>query len=297
MATTYNSTNAFTTLFGDDVTHAAQAMASKLQGSVRTVRNVTGSTYRFPILGKGGVVKNKVAHQDIEPLSALNANTPPTPAGAATWVGGDGDTMDHSKAEATIDSFSTGEYIDNLDALKSNLDLRSAYAESIAASMNRAWDSVIIGALDAASSAQTVTEASAGTLAKADFLAVHQKLNEKDVPMNDRYFVVDAVTYNQILDPSTGLVNSADGPLSQALATGVLPNVLGFNIILSNDLTVASGQSKSYAYHKNAVGCAIGKDITTRIDYVPSKMATLIAAEFSAGAVAIDQNAIVQIIV
>ena len=37
--------NAFQTQFADDVIHAAQQKTSKLAGSVRTVRNVIGSTY------------------------------------------------------------------------------------------------------------------------------------------------------------------------------------------------------------------------------------------------------------
>mgnify|MGYP000554015446 CR=1 FL=1 len=51
--------NAFVTQFADDVIHAAQQKTSKLAGSVRTVRNVIGSTYKFNTLSKGGYIKNK----------------------------------------------------------------------------------------------------------------------------------------------------------------------------------------------------------------------------------------------
>jgi hypothetical protein len=37
---------------------------------------------------------------------------------------------------------------------------------------------------------------------------------------------------------------------------------------------------------------AVGKDITTMVNYVPQKLATLIAAEFSAGAIVIDGTAV-----
>ena len=43
--------NAFVTMFGDEITHLAQQKQSKLQGAVRTVRGVVGSTYKFPVLG------------------------------------------------------------------------------------------------------------------------------------------------------------------------------------------------------------------------------------------------------
>ena len=44
--------NAFVTQFGDDVIHAAQQKTSKLANSVRTVRNVIGSTYKFNTLSR-----------------------------------------------------------------------------------------------------------------------------------------------------------------------------------------------------------------------------------------------------
>ena len=113
--------------------------------------------------------------------------------------------------------------------------------------------------------------------------------------MNDRYLVVDSATYGDILG-DTSIVGNADGPLSQALATGILPNVLGFNIIMSNLLTaVDADETYSYAFHKDAVGMAIGKDITTMVNYVPQKLSTLIAAEFSAGSVVIDPTACVSL--
>ena len=47
-----------------------------------------------------------------------------------------------------------------------------------------------------------------------------------------------------------------------------------------------------FAFHKNAIGMAVGKDITTEVNYVPEKLATLISAQFSAGATAIDNTQI-----
>ena len=44
--------NAFITQFADDVVHLSQQKMSKLAGSVRTVRNVNGSTYKFNTLSK-----------------------------------------------------------------------------------------------------------------------------------------------------------------------------------------------------------------------------------------------------
>tara|TARA_X000001382_G_scaffold23319_4_gene14217 strand:+ start:975 stop:1904 length:930 start_codon:yes stop_codon:yes gene_type:complete len=299
------SSNAFVTMFGDEVTHIAQQKASNLQSAVRTVRGVVGSTYRFPVLGKAGVIKNKTAKQDIEALSAIDINTGSSGTldlDSGTFIGdGTGttaatvDVMNHTNKTATLDNYSTGEYVDDFDALKTNVDLRSAYATSIAAAMSRAYDSVIIGALDTARGDMTaVAEATSGTLVRADLQSVHNALNSKDVPMNDRYLVVDSATYGDILGSS--FVSNTDGPLSDAMRTGILPNVLGFNIIMSNLLTaVDANETYSYAFHKDAIGMAVGKDITTMVNYVPQKLSTLIAAEFSAGSVVIDASACVSL--
>ena len=61
--------NAFVTQFADDVIHAAQQKTSKLANSIRTVRNVIGSTYKFNTLSKGGYTKNKSRFEDITVMS------------------------------------------------------------------------------------------------------------------------------------------------------------------------------------------------------------------------------------
>ena len=279
--------NAFVTMFGDEVTHKAQQLSSKLQGAVRTVRGVTGSTYKFPVLGKGGAIKNKTSHQDIEAMSAINTSSPTS----GTWIGGTGDTMAHSVVTATIDTYSTGEYIDDFDALKTNVDLRSAYAESIAGAMNRAYDNSIISVLDAGvSTLAYASETTGDALNKAKLLALSEAFNDNGVAMNDRYIVCSPEAFN---DAITDLANTADGPFSQALVTGVLPNAVGFNIIMHTGLSAGSGSDKKcYAFQKNALGMAVGKDISTMVNYVPQKLATLIAAEFSGGATVIDPTAV-----
>jgi hypothetical protein len=254
------------------------------------VRGVIGSTYKFPVLGKSGVVKNKVSHQDIEAMSAIDASDP---AGSATYVGATTDTASLSNVTATIDTYSTGEYIDDFDSLKTNVDLRSAYAESIAAAMNRAYDNAIITALDTSVGALTLASETTGdTLNKAKLLALGKAFNDNGVPENDRFVLASPEAYNDILG-ATDLVGNADGPLSQSIVTGMIPNVLGFNIIMSTGLSDgAASDKKCYAFHKDAVGMAVGKDITTMVNYVPQKLATLIAAEFSAGAIVIDGTAV-----
>ena len=283
-------------MFGDEVTHVAQKTASNLQGAVRTVRGVVGSTYKFPVMGKAGVTVNKPAGQDLSVMSGSNyGSTLNTTPHATNEYKTEAGTSAASFETATMKNYATGEYVDNFETLRTNVDLRSAYAESIAASMNRAYDQVIIDALDAAhTEGGLAANLDNQAVSKTTLITLHKALTDNNVPMSDRYLVIDSFGLQDIL-ADTDLVSSAAGPISQALVTGQVANVMGFNVIVSTQLSAGTNDSndkQGFAFHKNALGMAIAKDITTEANYIPEKLATLISASFSAGATAIDNSAI-----
>jgi len=301
MAYTVN-TGAFITMFGDEVHHSFQQLESKLQGSVRTVRGVVGHTYQFPVLGKGGVIKNKTATEDLDAMSSIGNTAALT--GGGTWYGDANVTMAHTNVTANINTYATGEYIDDFDSLKTNIDLRNAYAESIAGAMNRAVDGEIISAFDAIANADLAggaqIDATAGTLGKTEILTAKRYLDAASVPQSDRFLVVNPLGLNELMNTST-IVSSDFGVISnEALQTGNIGQLFGFNIIMSNELTGTLAPNSGiscYAFHKNAVGCAVGKEMTTMVNYVPQKLSTLISAEYLAGATAVDSTGVVRITV
>jgi len=297
----------FTTMFGDEVTHLSQQLASNLQGSVRTVRGVVGSTYKFPVMGKSGVVVNKAPGTDLDVMSSSAYGAFGTTAHASNEYKTEAGTAAATFETASLKSYATGEYVDNIESLFTNVDIRSAYAESIAGAMNRAYDQVIIDALAAAEvegglaldilGDNGATTGTGTTITKATLLAAHKALTANNVPMNDRYLVTNAAGLEDLLG-DTNLVTSQDGPLSQALVSGGIANVMGFNVVISNLLpagTTNTSDIMSFCFHKNAIGMAVGKDIGTEVNYIPEKLATLISSQFSAGAVAIDNSQIVAI--
>ena len=192
---------------------------------------------------------------------------------------------------ATLNNYVAGEYVDDFDQLKTNFDFRQTYAESIGAALARAYDTEIVDALDASSPSTTVT--ASGGLTKAKFLEIAEGLNSNSVDTADRFVVMSPAALTDLLADS-GVTTAADGPISNtALATGFIPNFLGFNIVVSNLLNEAStGVRKCYAFQKNSVGLAVGKDVTAMINYVPQKVSHLVAGEFSAGAAVIDTTGV-----
>jgi hypothetical protein len=281
--------NAFIQMWSDDVTHLAQQKASKLQGAVRTVRGVVGSQYKFHTLGKGGYIKNKLRNADIRPMSDSASFSAPTDGDSYT-----GSTAAHAVVTATMNSFVTGEYIEDIDQLRTNVDYKASYQGAIAAALNRAYDNELIATMDAATPGTTVT-ASSG-LDKAKLIEVAEAMNLKDIPMGDnRMLVISPKALTDMMTDTT--LVSSDYVATQGLQTGFIPNIMGFNIVVSNLLTNtgASSSRACYAFDRDSIGCAIGKDITSRFDYVPQKVAHLVTAEFTQGCAVIDTDGLVQI--
>lgn len=281
--------NSFVTMFSDDVKQAYQQMTSKLVDSVRVVRNVTGSTYKFHKLSKGGSIKNKARFEDLVAMSDTSKSL--TSPGAYT-----GGTAQNSVVTATLNNFHSAEYIDDLDQFKTNIDLRSTFAQSIAGALARAVDQEIINAFDSSTPTNIKTTAQgANGLNKAALLEVHQALNALDVPTNDRVLLISPAALTDLLTDTT-LVAAADGQLSNiALATGYIPSIFGFRIVVSNLLTADSVVRKCYAFQKESIGLALAQDITTRIDYVPQKASTIVLGTMSGGSTVIDEDGVVEI--
>lgn len=278
--------NSFVTMFSDDVKQAYQQQTSNLVDAVRVVRNVVGSTYKFHKLSKGGSIKNKARFEDITVMS----DTSKSLGGSGAYTGG---TAQNSIVTTTLNNFHSGEYVDDMDQFKTNIDLRSTFAESIASALARAVDQEIIDALDAGSPTTTVTAGSG--LTKEKFLEVHEAMNGLDVPTNDRCIVISPQALTDILSDSN-IVTAADGLVSNtALASGFIPNLFGFKVITSTLLTKNSVQRDCYAMHKNAVGLAVASDLQTRIDYVPQKASHLVLGTMSGGSALIDADGVVKV--
>ena len=281
--------NAFVTMFSDDVKQAYQQQTSKLVDSVRVVRNVVGSTYKFHTLTKGGSIKNKARFEDIVVMSDTSKSL--TSPGAYT-----GSTAQNATVIAPLANYHAGEYVATLDEVKTNADLRSTFAVAIASALSRATAQSIVDALDDGTPTNIkYTAQGANGLNKAALLEAHEALNALDVPTSDRTLLISPAALTDILTDTT-LVSSDNGVITnQALATGYIPNILGFRVVISSLLTADSTVRKTYAFHKNSVGTAIGADMKININYVPQKASSLILGEMSCGSAMIDADGVVEL--
>jgi len=272
-----NISNNFIDLWNADVHHNFQQEASKLRDKVRSVSGVTGRTHKFPHIG------------------SVTANTKTRTGSGSPQASGDVVALNPAMniATATLSDYYAPIYVDSLDELKTNADYRREYVHTSAMAQGRRLDDTIIAALDAATPTATVTPGLAWST--AELLQVKRELDENDVPAEDRFLLVSPQAMESLLGNTE--VTSSDFQTVKALVQGDVSSAFGFNWCMTTRLTVSGSPllRKCYAFHKSALGCAIGSDIKTEVNYIPQKASYLINTMISVGAVAIDETGIVEI--
>ena len=148
----------------------------------------------------------------------------------------------------------------------------------------------------------TMSDYSAGSNTNLNvdkLLKAKQLLDTKNVPSEDRWILCHAKNMQGLLDESD--VKSIDFNTQKVLATGKLSSFLGFNFITIGDrdeggLAVDGSLDRTVlCWHKSAIGLAENMSQKTEINYIPEKASFLVNSMFSAGAVGIDAEGIVEI--
>jgi len=262
----------FVNSYDSEVKLAYQGVKS-LRECVRVKTGVIGATHRFPKAGSGVATQ----HNRGNDVVAMNAG--------------------RSKVTVTLEDWDAFDYEDTLDLNKLNFDDKKIIAENTVKAIGRREDQLILDALDAGS---TTTVGGAGLgMSMTLLLAAQQTLDENNVPDEDRTIVYSSQQKSQLL--ATTQVTSSDYNSVKALVHGEIDTFLGFTFKMIGNrdeggLPRPSGVERDgYAFHKAAVGLAIGHDMQTMVDWVPVKTAWQIGAVYSAGAGVIDVNGVVTI--
>ena len=271
-----NLSTAFVTLFDAEVKQAYQGQA-QLRPAVRVRSGVEGSTYKFPKIGKG-VAQVRIPQTDVTPLNVT-----------------------YGSVTATLSDYIAAEYSDIFMQAKVNFDERAELVKVVSGAIGRRQDQLIIDALVASSTANTVASSIGGNNTNLNLdklLAAKKALDAKNVPMDNRHIFIHANNLSGLLGETK--VTSSDFNSIKALVNGELNTFLGFNFHTIGDrdeggLPVSSGDRKVYAFHRDAIGMAEGIAPKTEINYIPEKTSFLVSSMFSAGSVAIDAEGIVEI--
>lgn len=259
---------AFIKQFETEVHMAYQRMGSKLRNTVRTT-NVTGSTARFQVIGKG-TATTKSRNGNVTPME-----------------------LAHTNVEVTMADFYASEYMDKLDDLKININERQAVAQSAAAALGRKTDEILITAMDAGANS-TQIGATGSAVSKADLLSLFETLGNADVPEDgQRYLAMSPSGFADLFNINEFASSDYVGPQNLPFAGGMtMKEFLGFKIFSTS--AVAGG--KNFSYHTSSVGLGVNADVQTEVNYIAEKVSHLATSMMSMGAVVIDSDGIYEVL-
>lgn len=261
--------NSFIRLYESEVKAAYQREGSFLRNTVRTREKVEAERIYFPKLGKGEAT-SKARHANVVPME-----------------------LEHSKVYADMEDFYAPEYIDDLDAAKTNISLRQDYARASAWALGRATDSLIINALDTTNNSNALSTYNNATELNFDVITgVSKQLNQRDVPQDMmRYAVISPAALQDLLHLAQA--TSADYAVQKILTTGREPAFwMGFNWIVHTGLP---SNVVGYFFHQPSVGLGVCQPITTQVDWIAQKVAWLVNSWMSMGATIIDNDGVIEV--
>lgn len=277
-------TTAFVQQYSNNVAMLSQQKGSLLRAAV-DVESVVGKNAFFDQIGSATAVKRVSRH-----ASTPQIDTP------------------HARRRVSLVDYEYADIIDNQDKIRTLIDPTSSYAQAAAMALGRAMDDEIISAISgtaftgetgststALPSAQKITESSTGGLTIAKLRNAKEIMDSASVdPSIARYIIVGPKQISDLL--GTTEVTSSDFNTVKALSNGEINSFLGFNFIVSNRLSIASNKRLCLAYAMDGVKLALGQDLMSRIDELPTKgYATQVYNCMSIGATRMEEEKVVTI--
>ena len=218
-----------------------------------------------------------------------------------------GQTSNVSERVITIDDLLIADvFIPLIDEAKNHYDYRSEYSQQTGRALAKKFDTNSLQvALLAARASATVTGGNGGTqltaagyattgsTMAAGLFSANQKLDEKDVPENDRYSIWKPAQY-YIMAQTTDIINRDWGGAG-IYAEGKVLKVAGISILKSNHVpstNVASGPSAyqgdfsnsvAAVFQKGAIGTVKLLDLALEMQYDMRRQGTLIVAKYALG--------------
>ena len=268
--------------FERNVRHLAQQADTRLRRFV-TEKATDGQKHNWERLGSGEA-------------SLKAAARVATPTSDLPW----------SRRVSLAQTYHMGETVEQEDVVQMLIDPNSNVSAAIANGMKRKIDDILIAAAtgtalngDGTTStfpAGQVVGDGTGVISIDNILEVQEKFYKNDIdPDESKVMVISPTVQRKLM--SLMEVTSGDYQNSKALATGMLPNWMGFDWVVSNRLLVpVAGQISCLAFTKRALGFQVNRDITAKVAEDPSlSFAWRIYAAMTMGAVRTEDEHIVHL--
>lgn len=202
----------------------------------------------------------------------------------------------YAKATATLLKYTAPTAVDSVQELTVNFDTKMENAMLVADAMGRRSDQIEIDALVADPGDSIANGGTNMTYTK--YTQIIEFFEDNAVPLGDRFVAMSASNFRSLL--AADQFTSTFYTNNRVLDKGMIREFLGMNVIVIPEMTEGglpkSGNiRKAFAWHKQAVGMAIGHNFRTEINYLPRETAWLVNGIFSAGAVVIDNRGVLQV--
>jgi len=244
-----------------------QRMGSKLRNTVRTKNNVKGSSTTFQKVGKG-TASTKARHGKVPVMN-----------------------IDHSPVECQLSDYYAGDWVDELDEMKTNNPERDIIARAGAYALGRKTDELVISRLD--SSTNYAGDGTDG-LTKAKVLTAFEMLGNADVPDDgQRYAIIGWKQWSDLLGiqefANADYIGDSELPWKGTQAK----RWLGTLWMPHSGLTLSSKIRYCYWYHKTAIGHGVGSEVKTDITWHGDRASNFVSNSMSQGACMIDTSGVV----
>lgn len=269
-------TNAAVIDFDSEVKQAYQGMGN-LRNAVTIRTGVTGESYKFTRMGSG-IANQKASQADVTPMDIA-----------------------HSRQMAVLSNWNAPEYTDIFDEAEVNFDEKAELAQTIAKALSRREDQLIIDAMNSVTyvnSNPTIDQGTSVALGSAFNVEALRKassvLSDKGVPESDRYIAYTAADRETLMGEEEA--TSSDYNTVKALVNGQIDSFVGFKFKLIETREEGGLPANTvFAWHKAAVGYAVGIDMKTTVDWIAQKTSWLCNGMLKSGAVAREGRGIVKL--
>lgn len=293
MAGGQNIDNVYIQTFERNVKHLAQQYTTKLRAQTME-RSTNGNRHNWETL-------------DFSTAVDKTTSAPATPALDLPWA----------RRVSVAQTKHTGTVIDNEDIVQMLIEPKSAATENLAYSMNRAIDDIIIEAAtadvllgDGSTLAFPAGQQVGDYSAEISFDAIseiQEKFMSNDVdPAQPKIAVIGPTQVRALLNltqqTSTDYARVRGGgvgdvtPLTNLMASGIVPNWMGFTWIMSTRLLApGADQIDTLFFCPDALGLQVNEDITVQVAQDPSaSFAWRIYARLTMGAARVQDKKIVR---
>lgn len=257
------------------------AQVETFESTVRQLAQQTTSRLRSKI----SEVNKQAKSHNWDRLAASTARAK-TSARMVSPAGGNGsgavgatDGLAWTRRQTLCATYDTGEVIERDDIVQMLIDPKNATTANLVANMNRQVDDIIINAAN-----EVARDGAGGTVA----LPAGQKIGSAtDIISIDTILEADSIFETNDVDPEETKclvigptqkrklmqlleVTSGDFQNAKALASGYLPDFMGFDIIVSNRLRnhttpPTAGELYCLAFTEKAIGLHVAGDISSRV--------------------------------